>query len=48
LWERPLSEGVVRAAIAIAEAEGLCLSYSLFDRAVARCVGDSQQVMREE
>lgn len=47
MWERPLDDDVVRAVIAFAENEALCLSYSLFDRAVARCVGPAQREMLE-
>lgn len=47
LWQRPLEKDVVRAVIAFAEREDLCLSYSLFDRAIARCVGPAQRELLE-
>jgi len=37
LYQRPLQPYVVPSIFAFADAEGVCLSYSLVDRAVARC-----------
>ncbi|KAL1507703.1 hypothetical protein AB1Y20_007316 [Prymnesium parvum] len=37
LYERPLPAEIVRAVCEFADAEDVCLSYSLVDRAVARC-----------
>ena len=48
LWTRPLTTDAVAAVLAFANAEGLCCSYSLLDRAVASCATPAQRALLEE
>ena len=48
LWTRPLDAGAVAAVLEFANAEGLCVSYSLLDHAVAACAGASQRALLDE
>ena len=48
LWARPLAADAVAAVLAFAEAEGLCCSYSLLDRAVASCATPTQRALLDE
>ena len=45
---KPLAAKAVSAVLAFADAEALCASYSLFDRAVACCAGDEQTALLDE
>ena len=45
---KPLAAKAVSAVLAFADAEALCASYSLFDRAVACCAGDEQAALLDE
>ena len=44
----PLEDATVKAVLQFADSHDLCCSYSLFDRAVARCVGAEQQTLLDE
>ena len=48
LWTRPLATDAVVAVLAFADAEGLCCSYSLLERAVASCATPAQRALLEE
>ena len=48
LRQQALDQDVVRAVLAFADAADLCISYSLFDRAVARCRGAEQSALLQE
>ena len=48
LWTRPLAADAVAAVLAFANAEGLCCSYSLLDRAVASCATPTQRALLDE
>jgi len=48
LWACPLATDAVAAVLAFADAEGLCCSYSLLDRAVAACATPAQRALLDE
>ena len=45
LWTRPLAADAVAAVLAFADAEGLCCSYSLLERAVASCATPASRIL---